>query len=333
MPAKALFFEPMLCDKAEQPPEGPEWRYELKLDGYRAIGFKTDGQARLWSRNGKDFVRRFREVAKAIESLPEDTAIDGEIVALGTDGKPSFALLQGFANGTEPVVFYAFDLLILRGKDLRLSPLEERRKRLRKIVDGLPETIRYSETFAVQAATLMRVVRENGLEGIVAKRAGSTYRSGRSGDWIKWRANRGQELVIGGYVPASSTLDSLLVGYYEGHDFVYAGRIRAGLVAHSRRALLSHFADLSVEQCPFRDLPERTKGRWGEGLTAEDMDKCSLARPEARGSRRISGVDSGAAAATSAVRRSSRGQGSERSRSRVGSPDDAFTLSRFVGLG
>jgi len=80
--------------------------------------------------------------------------------------------------------------------------------------------------------------------------------------------------VIGGYVPASSTFDSLLVGYYEGHDFVYAGRIRAGLVAHSRRALLSHFADLSVEQCPFRDLPERTKGRWGEGLTAEDMDKC-----------------------------------------------------------
>ena len=83
----------MFCDKAEQPPEGPEWRYELKLDGYRAIGFKTDGQALLWSRNGKDFVRRFPEIAKAIESLPEDTAIDGEIVALDADGKPSFALL------------------------------------------------------------------------------------------------------------------------------------------------------------------------------------------------------------------------------------------------
>jgi bifunctional non-homologous end joining protein LigD len=150
----ALFFEPMLCESAERPPEGAEWRYELKLDGYRAIGFKTDGQARLWSRNGKDFVQRFPEVAKAIASLPEDTAIDGEIVALDADGKPSFALLQGFAKLAAPVVFYAFDLLILRGRDVRLSPLEERRKRLRKIVDGLPENIRYSETFAVSATQL-----------------------------------------------------------------------------------------------------------------------------------------------------------------------------------
>ena len=91
----ALFFEPMLCETAERPPEGAEWRYELKFDGYRAIGFKTEGQAQLWSRNGKDFVRRFPEVAKAIASLPEDTAIDGEIVALDADGKPSFALLRG----------------------------------------------------------------------------------------------------------------------------------------------------------------------------------------------------------------------------------------------
>ena len=106
MPAKALSFEPMLCDKAEQPPEGPQWRYELKLDGYRAIGFRSEGRARLWSRNGKDFVRGFPGIAKAIESLPEDTAIDGEIVALDADGKPSFALLHGSSTGS-PVVFYA----------------------------------------------------------------------------------------------------------------------------------------------------------------------------------------------------------------------------------
>jgi ATP dependent DNA ligase-like protein len=135
----------MLCDTAEQPPDCPEWRYELKLNGYRAIGFKTDGQAQLWSRNGKNFVRQFLEVAKAIESVPEDTAIDGEIVALDADGKPSFALLQGSGAGAAPVVFYAFDLLMLRGRGLRLSRLlEERRKRLRKVVDRLPASIRYS---------------------------------------------------------------------------------------------------------------------------------------------------------------------------------------------
>ena len=150
---------------------------------------------------------------------------------------------------------------------------------MRKIIDRLPENIRYSETFAVPAATLVRVVRENGLEGIVAKRAGSVCRSGRSDDWIKWRANRGQELVIGGYVPASDAFDSLLVGYYEGRDLMYAGRIRAGLVAASRRVLLSHFAGLSTEHCPFQNLPERTSGRWGEGLTAEDMDKCRWLAP------------------------------------------------------
>lgn len=277
MPAKVPAFEPMFCESAERPPEGPEWRYEIKLDGYRAIGFKTNGQAHLWSRNGKDFVRRFPEVAKAIASLPQDTAIDGEIVALDADGRPSFALLQG--SSATPVVFYVFDLLMLRGRDLRLFPLKERRERLRKIVDSLPGIIRYSETFAVPGAVLMRAVQENGLEGIVAKRADSAYRSGRSGDWLKWRANRGQELVIGGYVPASNTFDSLLVGYYEGRNFMYAGRIRAGLVADSRRTLLSHFAGLSIERCPFSNLPERTKGRWGEGLTAEDMDKCRWLAP------------------------------------------------------
>jgi bifunctional non-homologous end joining protein LigD len=193
---------------------------------------------------------------------------------LEAEGKPSFALLQGSGTVATPVVFYVFDLLILRGKDLRLSPLEERRRRLRKIVDGLTENIRYSKRFSVPAATLVRMIRDNGLEGVVAKRAGSAYHSGRSRDWLKWRANRGQELVIGGFVPASNTFDSLLVGYYEGRDLMYAGRIRAGLVTESRRALLYHFAELPVEHCPFRNLPERTKGRWCEGLTAKDMGNC-----------------------------------------------------------
>lgn len=280
MPAKVLAFEPMLCESAEHPPEGAEWRYELKLDGYRAIGFKTGGQAHLWSRNGTDFVRRFPEVAKAIPSLPEDTAIDGEIVALDADGKPSFALLQNPGTGRTPAIaFFAFDLLMMRGRDLRGSALEDRRERLRKLVSGLPGIIRYSYTFAVPAPALMRVIRENGLEGIVAKRASSAYRSGRSDDWLKWRANRGQELVIGGYLPASNTFDSLLVGYYEGGDLMYAGRIRAGLVPDSRRALLASFAELGIECCPFSNLPDQTKGRWGEGLTAEVMDKCRWLAP------------------------------------------------------
>jgi len=116
-------------------------------------------------------------------------------------------------------VLYAFDLLMVRGRGVRPWPLEDRREQLHEIVSTLPEVVRYSETFNVRLADLERAVREHRLEGIVAKRARSPYRSGeRSGDWLKWRANRGQEFVIGGYIPIGSVVDSLLVGYYAGRD-------------------------------------------------------------------------------------------------------------------
>jgi bifunctional non-homologous end joining protein LigD len=118
----------------------------------------------------------------------------------------------------------------------------------------------------------MLEVRRHHLEGIVAKRAGSQYRSGeRCSDWLKWRANRGQEFVIGGYLPNGEMLDSILVGYLKGRDLMYAGRIRAGLPAEFRRVLLPYFEELQTARCPFRNLPDRTEGRWGEGLTAAKM--------------------------------------------------------------
>lgn len=127
----------MLCESAELPPEGREWRYELKLDGFRAIGRKSGRSAQLWSRNQKDFTRRFRDVARAIADLPDDTVIDGDIVALDDHGTPSFNLLQGF--GTATVVLYAFDLLMLKGKDVRIWPLDDRRAQLREIVATLSD--------------------------------------------------------------------------------------------------------------------------------------------------------------------------------------------------
>jgi bifunctional non-homologous end joining protein LigD len=131
----------MLCEGAERPPEGRQWRYEPKLDGYRAIGRKSGRSAQLWSRNQKDFARRFPAIAKTIADLPRDTIIDGEIVALES-GRPSFDLLQGFGRRAPLTVLYAFDLLMLRGKDMRLCPLEEGREQLRQIVEQLPDTIR-----------------------------------------------------------------------------------------------------------------------------------------------------------------------------------------------
>ena len=276
---KTFSFVPMLCESAERPPEGAVWRYDLKLDGFRAIGRKSGRTAQLWSRNQKDFARRFPGMVKAVGELPSDTVIDGEIVALDENGRPSFDLLQGMGDA-QAIIFYAFDLLMLRGKDVRTWPLDDRREQLREIIQPLPDTIRYSETFNVPLTELMRAVRKHQLEGIIAKRAGSQYRSGeRSTDWVKWRANRAQEFVIGGYIPNGDVLDSILVGYYEGRDLMYTASVRAGIPPEFRRVLLPHLEALRISRCPFVNLPDSGEGRWGEGLTAAKMAACCWLHP------------------------------------------------------
>ncbi len=233
----ARFFEPMLCLAVPKLPEGPVWQLELKLDGYRGIGIKNNGRAHLASRNGKNLSERFPTITRALNRLPDETVIDGEIVAVNEDGVPSFNLLQNGGGAAHTILFYAFDLLILGGTDLRSRPLEQRRALLRELIPTLGDPIRHSETFDVPPAELLATVREHGLEGIVAKRRTSTYSPGdRSGDWVKMRANRGQEFVIGGYMPSSNTFDSILVGYYIGGSLRYAARIRTGFVPASRPA-------------------------------------------------------------------------------------------------
>ena len=169
---------------------------------------------------------------------------------------------------------------MLHGRDVRLWPLEDRRAQLREFIPNLPDTIRYSETFYVPLAQLMQAVKKHQFEGIVAKRSGSPYRSGeRSADWLKWRANRGQEFVIGGYIPNRDVLDSLLVGYYEGHKLMYAASVRAGIPTQYRGVLLAHFDALRIQHCPFSNLPDRGEGRWGEGLTVAKMALCRWLKP------------------------------------------------------
>jgi bifunctional non-homologous end joining protein LigD len=130
--------------------------------------------------------------------------------------------------------------------------VEERREHLFEIVQKLPSAIRYSEIFDAPLRDLISAVRQHRLEGIVAKRAGSPYRSGeRCNDWLKWRANRSQEFVVGGYVPNGSAVDSILVGYYETGELLYAGSLRAGLTPASRHMLLQHFEELRIPRCPF----------------------------------------------------------------------------------
>jgi bifunctional non-homologous end joining protein LigD len=264
-----------------QVPAGPEWEYELKFDGYRAIGFKTHNRVHLASRNGKDFSERFPELVHALEPLPDETVIDGEIVALDGTGHPSFNQLQNYDTREYSLVFYVFDLLVLGGEDLRNEPLEVRRRLLHtRVMSGLAEPIRFSETLRVLPAELIGAVREQGLEGVIAKRRDSSYQPGkRSGAWVKMRVNQGQELVIGGYVPAPNNFDSIVVGYYEAKKLIYVARVRNGFTPASRETLFKRFRVLERGSCPFQNLPESGKGRWGEGLTAEDMSKCRWLEP------------------------------------------------------
>jgi ATP-dependent DNA ligase len=155
---------------------------------------------------------------RALEPLADETVIDGEIVALDGTGRPSFNLLQNSATHEYCLVFYVFDLLILAGEDLKNERLEVRRKLLGTgVMPRLAEPIRFSETIRASAADLIRAVREQGLEGVIAKRRSSSYQPGkRSGAWVKMRVNRGQELVIGGYATAPKNFDSVVVGYYGG---------------------------------------------------------------------------------------------------------------------
>src|SRR5215471_5680592 len=116
--AKAMFIEPMLLLRTEKLPDGPEWLHELKLDGYRAVALKSGGKVRLRSRNDKDFNDRYPSLVKALKAMPDDTVIDGEVVALDPDGRPSFNLLQNYGSAGAPLHFFAFDVLILKGEDV-----------------------------------------------------------------------------------------------------------------------------------------------------------------------------------------------------------------------
>jgi bifunctional non-homologous end joining protein LigD len=141
--------------------------------------------------------------------------------------------------------------------------------------------IRIVDYAEASAAELLMAVRKQKLEGIIGKRKDSPYQPGkRSGVWIKYRVNRGQELVIGGYVPGVHGLDSIIVGYYRNDELIYVARVRNGFVPASRRQLFEKLRPLVKADCPFVNLPETHRSRWGEGLTADDMKKCVWLRPE-----------------------------------------------------
>ena len=275
----ARFIEPMECLPGEHIPEGDLWTYELKLDGYRIEAVKTGGKVTLYSRRGTDLSNRFEYVASALASLPDETVIDGELVALDEQGKPNFNLLQNSRSAESRIMFYAFDVLVRRGEDLMKQPLSKRREILATTVKP-HDHVGISQVSNQTATEMFTFVKSHGLEGIIAKRTDSMYEPGRrSGLWVKHRINLSQEFVIGGYIPSHLGVDSIVIGVYRGKDLHYAARVRAGFVPLTRRQVFERIKSLETSKCPFVNLPEKDAGRWGQGLTAEKMKECVWVKP------------------------------------------------------
>lgn len=278
---KPGFIEPMECLSVSKVPEGPEWIYEIKLDGYRAMAVKAGGSVALFSRHRKSFNRQYPYLVEALAGLPDDTVVDGEVVALDGQGRPNFNLLQQFRAKAPHIHYFIFDLLVLKGRDLTILPLEKRIEMMDSAVVLRSPRIRISEQFDASAHNILAAVREQELEGVIGKRRDSRYEAGtRTGSWIKYRVNKGQEFVVGGYVPGPHGFDSLIIGYYRGDDLVYVARVRNGFVPASRREVFEKIRGLVSEKMPFVNLPDEHPGRWGEGLTAEKMKQCVWLRPE-----------------------------------------------------
>jgi DNA ligase D-like protein (predicted ligase) len=276
----ASFLEPMECQSVSKLPVGDQWVFEIKLDGYRAIAVKSKNKVSLLSRRHKSFDNQYPAIVEALAGMPDDSAIDGEIVAIDDSGRPKFNLLQNYRSESSRIRYFVFDLLCYKGRDTTQLPLIERRKLLANIKFGSPriQVVEYQET---TAATMLGAVKGLGLEGVIGKRKDSPYQADRrSGLWVKHRINQGQELVIGGYFPGPHGFDSIIVGYYKGQDLMYVARTRNGFVPASRRQVFAKLKHLEAPKCPFVNLPETQPSRFGRELDAETMKKAVWLRPE-----------------------------------------------------
>jgi len=262
-------------------PEGDEWSYEVKFDGYRALLLKDGPRVRLRSRNDRDMTATYPTIAAAGQRLrAEQVVVDGEIVAVDATGRPSFQALQHrSAHRGYTIAFYAFDLLHLDGRDLTGSPLDRRRAALPGVVDDSGLLLSTELPGTVQQVT--EAVQRLGLEGVIAKRRDSRYTSGdRNTAWLKLKLDRQQEFVVGGYRPGPNGLDALLVGYYEGSELRFGGKVRAGFTPHVRREVFAQLEPLHASACPFDDLPNTKPSHWGGGVTAEQMREMRWLKPK-----------------------------------------------------
>ncbi len=265
----------MLATLVDKPFDGQEWLYEVKWDGYRAIAFVERGSVRLMSRNQNDLTAAYPELRSIPDSVRARTAIlDGEIVALDAQGRPSFSLMQqrtGVGEGGHrirrtrddiPVMYYVFDLLYLDGYNLMQAELEQRKEVLASIL-AAGDVVRFSDHYVGNGKALFEAAEQRSLEGIVAKLRSSPYVQKRSRDWLKIKIVKRQECVIGGYTDPRGSREnfgSVVLGLYDGQDrLVPIGQAGSGFTEDSHAAMWKRLHSLETNHNPFFGKVESTR--------------------------------------------------------------------------
>src|SRR5438270_6423683 len=248
------FHEPQLATLVDEVPTGESWIHEYKYDGYRLLLAVGEGVATAWTRNGKDWSDKFKVLVKAAAKLPAGCLLDGEAVAIDEQGKPSFQLLQSTLKDQKGanLAFYAFDLLIDRGEDIRKLPTIERKQHLAALLKGSPSPIVFGDHVIGHGEELFREVCKQGGEGIVAKRSAAPYRAGRTRDWLKVKCIQRQEFVIVGWSQSDKRLGfrSLLLAVSEKGKLTYVGKVGTGFNAKLIDELMERMEPLAVERMP-----------------------------------------------------------------------------------
>jgi bifunctional non-homologous end joining protein LigD len=245
-------IKPMLSTLVKEPFNDESWLYEVKWDGYRIIAYVKNGNANLFTRNHKNYTHKYEVVSDALSQFPYDCVIDGEIVVMDENGKPSFDLLQNY-KGKEQLLYYCFDLLFINQYDITKLKLTERKEQLKKIVTDSNSVLRYSEHFE-DGVKLFEEIKKLGLEGIVAKRKDSVYLPGvRSKDWLKITTHIKDEFIIGGWTESDSSrmFKSLLFGYYEDGKLMYLGHAGGGYKEKEMESILNKLKKREINKTPF----------------------------------------------------------------------------------
>jgi DNA ligase D-like protein (predicted ligase) len=277
------FINPMLLRPSQALPRGDQWLYELKFDGFRGLAIKNGKEVQLWSRQRNHMNNRFPRIVEAIQGLPvKSTIIDGEIVCLDQEGRPCFEDLQNYSETKEHFLFfYAFDLLAVNSTTLVNQAIEKRKQQLRDLIpnDG---PLRLSDFVDADPDRLVTFAKDNRLEGIVAKRAGSIYEPGkRSGAWTKVKTYQEADFLIGGFLANNDGVESIAVGFHREGEFRYAAKLETYSSRKQRMELGTSLVRHRVDACPFVHVPRRRSGdTWSAGVTAEDLERMVWVMPE-----------------------------------------------------